>query len=153
MGRIVLNRVVPIDDAIVHRRWLTDIMMLNRDHPPLILILKKYFLLQLYRWVIILYIHFRHQGTVTNMLGTKALSNALSFYFRDSRSHGLYTMEQQYHAFYKIICWMLVSGAQYLQIIRHCTISHLSLLGVCGKWTFMYCNRLLANGIYPFSAA
>ncbi len=35
--------------------------------------------------------------------------------------------------------WMFVSGAQYLQIIRHCPISHLSLLYVCGKWTFMYC--------------
>ncbi len=36
--------------------------------------------------------------------------------------------------------WMFVSGAQYLQIIPHCPISHLSLL--CGKWTFMYDNRL-----------
>ncbi len=49
--------------------------------------------------------------------------------------------------------WMFVSGAQYLQIIRHCPISHHSLLYVCGKWTFMYCNRLLVRGIRPFSAA
>ncbi len=39
--------------------------------------------------------------------------------------------------------WMFVSGAQYLQIIPHCPISHLSLFCVCGKWTFMYCNRLV----------
>ncbi len=28
---------------------------------------------------------------------------------------------------------LFVSGAQYLQIICHCSISHLSLLCVCGK--------------------
>ncbi len=49
---------------------------------------------------------------------------------------------------------MFVSGAQYLQIIRHRPISHLSILCVCGKWTSMYCNRLLASGLPPpFSLA
>ncbi len=107
-----------------------------------------YFLSQLYHWVIILFINCRHQGTATNIQGTEtAFECALSFYFHfffwDSRSHELYTTEQQYHTFYKIRCWMFVNGAQYLKIIRHCPISHLSLLSVCGKWTFMYCNRLL----------
>ncbi len=47
---------------------------------------------------------------------------------------------------------MFVRGAQYLQIIRHCPISHLSLLCVCGN--SMFCNRLLASGLPPpFSLA
>ncbi len=32
-------------------------------------------------------------------------------------------------------------------------LSVISPYSVCGKWTFMYCNRLLASSICPFSAA
>ncbi len=50
------------------------------------------FLLQLYHWVIMLYINCGHQGAVINMRGTEiTFECALTFYFhfRDSRAHVL----------------------------------------------------------------
>ncbi len=57
--------------------------------------------------------------------------------------------EQQSHTFTRLdVCqWCSVSENH-----SYCPISHLSLLCVCGKWTFMYCNRL-ASATCPFSAA
>ncbi len=55
----------------------------------------QYFLSQLYRWVIILYIKCGHQGAAINMRGTEsAFKCTIAFYFhfrfRDSRSHELW---------------------------------------------------------------
>ncbi len=103
-----------------------------------------YFLSQLYRWVIILYINCGHQGTATNMQGTKtAFECVLSFHFHDSQSHRLYTTEQQYHTFYKIRCLSVV-----LSICKSFAIvlSFISPYSVYVVRTFMYCNRLLASG-------
>ncbi len=64
------------------------------------------------------------------------------FHFLDSRTHMLCVycgvVVLTYHTFYKIK--MFVSVAQDLQIIRHRPISHLFLLCLCTKQTFMYCN-------------
>ncbi len=52
----------------------------------------QYFLVQLYRWVIILYIKCGHQGAAINMRGTEtAFKCTIDFYFhfRHSRSHKL----------------------------------------------------------------
>ncbi len=52
----------------------------------------QYFLSQLYRWVIILYIKCGHQGAAVNMRGIEtALECTVAFYFHfwDSRSHVL----------------------------------------------------------------
>ncbi len=52
----------------------------------------QYFLPQLYRWVIILYIKCGHQGAAINMRGNEtAFKCTIAFYFRfrDSRSHEL----------------------------------------------------------------
>ncbi len=67
----------------------------------------QYFLSQLYRRVIILYIKCGHQGAAINMLlGIETAFKctiAFYFHFRDlDRTHSVYTMDHQ----------MLVSGAQ-----------------------------------------
>ncbi len=58
----------------------------------------QYFLSQLYRWVIILYIKCGHQGAAINMWVTETtFKNMIDFYFhfRD-RTNSVYTMEKQY---------------------------------------------------------
>ncbi len=65
-------------------------------------IIFQYFLSQLNRWVIILYINCGHQWAATSMQGTEtAFECTLSFHFhyRHSWSHGLCTT---CHTFYKI---------------------------------------------------
>ncbi len=86
------------------------------------------------------------QGTET------AFKWALLFYFHfhfwDSRSHGLYGAAVPY--IYKIGCFSVVLSICKLFAIF---LSVTSPYCVCGKWTSMYCNKLLASGICPFSAA
>ncbi len=95
----------------------------------------QYFLAQLYRWVIILYIKCGHQGAAINMRGTEtAFKCTIDFYFRfrDSRSHVLFILwsGSTYHTFYKIRCLSVVLRiCKLLAII----LSHLSLLCLCGK--------------------
>ncbi len=81
----------------------------------------KYFLLQLYRWVIMLYINCGHQGTATNTQGTEtAFECALLFYFhfriRDHADSILWS-SSKYNTFYKIRCLSVVLSIW--QIIRH----------------------------------
>ncbi len=109
-----------------------------------------YFLWQLYRWEIIQCINCGHQGTATNMLGTKtAFECALLFYFqfhfRDWRSHGLYRA-----AVHRCLSVVRRIGKSFTIVL---SVTSPYSVSVCGKWTFMYCNRLLACAICPFSAA
>ncbi len=84
---IIQIRVGPIDNAIVHHphvmipsplphsatiKYTTEPLRgINSLRDEGIQIQIKYFLSQLYRWVIILYINSGHQGTATNMQGTE----------------------------------------------------------------------------------
>ncbi len=95
----------------------------------------QYFLTQLYRWVIILYIICGHQGAAINMRGIETAFECTKkkmFHFRDSRSHVLCVnySGSTYHTFYKISRLSVV-----LRICKSFAIilSHLSLLCLCGK--------------------
>ncbi len=107
----------------------------------------QYFLSQLYRRVIILYIKCGHQGAAINMRGIETAFEctiAFYFHFRDLRSYVLCVnySGSTYHTFYKIRCLSVV-----LRICKSFAIilGHLSLLCLCGKWNLMYCNTLVAR--------
>ncbi len=72
----------------------------------------QYFLAQLYRRVIILYIKCGHQGAAINMLAIEtAFKCTIDFYFHFwDRTNSVYTMERQYLP-YILQDQMLVSGA------------------------------------------
>ncbi len=77
----------------------------------------QYFLAQLYRWVIILYIKCGCQGAAVNMQGIEtAFRCTIAFYFHfhfEIRDHtnSVYTVERQYLP-HILQDQMLVSGAQ-----------------------------------------
>ncbi len=103
----------------------------------------QYFLLQLYRWVIILYIKCGHQGVAINMRGSetafKCMINFLVSLSRFTIAIALFILWScsTYHTFYKIRSFSVV-----LRICKSFAIilSHLSLFCLCGKWNHMYCN-------------
>ncbi len=75
----------------------------------------QYFLAQLYRRVIILYIKCGHQGAAINMLGTETAFKCMIdfyFHFRDSRSHELCLYYGGQYLPHILQDQMLVSGAQ-----------------------------------------
>ncbi len=88
----------------------------------------QYFLSQLYRRVIILYIKCGHQGATINMLGIETAFKWTLFILWSGST---------YHTFYKIRCLSVV-----LRICKSFAIilSHLSWLCLCGKRNLMYCN-------------
>ncbi len=95
-----------------------------------------YFLLQLYCWVIILYINCGHQGTAINMQRAKPLSNARSYFtftFTFEIRHHTDSILQSSSTIHFTRLDVCMCGAQYLQIICHCPISHLSLLCVVSE--------------------
>ncbi len=106
----------------------------------------QYFLAQLYRWVIILYIQCGHQGAAINTRGIETafersvdhviVSLSLSR-FAIARTLFILWSGSTYLTFYKIRCLSVV-----LRICKSFAIilSHLSLLCLCGKWKLMYCN-------------
>ncbi len=80
----------------------------------------QYFLSQLYRQVIILYIKCGHQGALNNMLGTET-----AFKCTIARTLFILWSGSTYHKFDKIRCLSVV--------LRICKSS-------CCKWNLMYCN-------------
>ncbi len=72
----------------------------------------QYFLAQLYRWVIILFIKCGHQGATINMLGIETARSLFTFTFTFEicdRMNSVYTMEgSTCHTFYKIRCLSVV---------------------------------------------
>ncbi len=97
------------------------------------------------RQVIILYIKCGHQGAAINMRGTEtAFKCTIAFLLSLSLSRFTIAWTlfilwsgSTYHTFYKIRCLSVV-----FRICKSFAIilSHLSLLCLCGKWNFMYCN-------------
>ncbi len=72
----------------------------------------QYFLSQLYRLVIILYIKCGHQGAAINMRGIETASYSFTFAFEiHDRTYSIYTMERRYLP-HILQDQMLVSGAQ-----------------------------------------
>ncbi len=87
-GRVMNNNVELCSDWLFHSA--AHFSSLQEGNTGKIYI--QYFLAQLYRWVIILYIKCGKQGAAINMLGIEtAFKRMIAFYFhfRDSRSHVL----------------------------------------------------------------
>ncbi len=104
----------------------------------------KYFLSQFYHWVIILYIKLRASGGRYYAwhwnwfwMHDRFLVSLSLLRFAIARTLFILWSGSTYHTFYKIRCLSVV-----LRICKSFVIvlSHLSLLCLCGKWNFMYCN-------------
>ncbi len=118
----------------------------------------QYFLSQLYRWVIILYIKCGHQGAAINMRGIEtAFECTIAFYchFRDLQSHMLCVnySGSTYHTFYNIniyfhdLSFSLLSSLVYSQYLQNfwwfgCAGSaggwHRTWAGICKCWGCNY---------------
>ncbi len=170
MRHSVAFRVGLIDDAIVHRWWLVDITMLsrhrdspptprNRPHPNTVFGKKMMEPLKGIntRWEENIYFNTLYvislgNYTVYKIAGMREplLCLALNcFWMHDcflvslslsrfaiTRTRFILWSGSTYHTFYKIRLSVVLRICKSVAIV----LRYISLLCLCGKWNFMYCN-------------